>query len=61
MDLKKVAASLTDAANELRTEKNPNAAIGMAITETVSALRIVKAQSEIPAAAPAPADNTAKK
>lgn len=56
MDLKKVSEALTTAANELRgpdDKRNElNAALGMALTETVSALRIVKAQ-DVPPAAPA--------
>jgi hypothetical protein len=55
MDLKKVSESLTAAANELRgPETKPNelnAALGMALTEIVAALRIVKGQTvETPAA-----------
>lgn len=62
MDLKKVAEALTNAANELRgtdEKKNElNAALGMALTEIVAALRIVKAQAALP---PESAEKTAAK
>jgi hypothetical protein len=61
MDLNKVANSLTEAITELRTEPNPNAAIGMATTEAVAALRIVKAQAALPPVPAAAPETAAKK